>query len=284
MVQKKPLKTRHLCCLAANESHALVLRARRHAFLTRWELTLVDLHQGTKKSARRLQLKWGNQAEHEQGKGFLTFLDMVDQAGCTIHIKQSLQAFYGHVYDFEGKHHPLLFDIQVLTSPGKARLQAEGRLLLGKREYIFAPATSFAWLQTREGKDRAHGPGVSAYACGFTSGREICLHLEQGDGHVPGTINSKLMIDGEELGSWDIRLASLEEHIAGSQRKSWLLQEDTGRIQLTFEPKAGQCLQANHLPKRKEGQPCFGHFVGRIQAANQTIKCRLFGFLMVEDH
>lgn len=191
---------------------------------------------------------------------------------------------YGHMYDFMGKGKPLLFDITLQGAPrdsmviatpfpGKPRafyynqkincLRAEGVVRFDDREYLFAPAHSFAVLDWGRGVWTYDNTWYWGSASGLAGGKPFGFNIGYGFGDTSAATENMLFYDGiaHKLAHVDFGIpmqGGREEYM-----KKWHVTSDDGRLDLEFSPVIDRAAKIDVKLICSDQHQVFGTFTGK---------------------
>ena len=212
-----------------------------------------------------------------------------EQGGCAVSGKGYALAFendgktrrlFGHIEDFADRE-PLLFDITLWGAPQESAvlvtpfpqdakafaytqkingMKAAGKALLGEREYLFAPAHSFAVLDWGRGVWPYHSARLWASASGLAAGVPFGLNLAGGVGDAPANENM-LFYAGKahKLGRVEFGIPPLAGRDAAAP---WRFSADDGRLEMAFAPILDSTRRMNRWPVRCGRRLVCGGFTG----------------------
>ncbi|MFA5513440.1 MAG: DUF2804 domain-containing protein [Sphaerochaetaceae bacterium] len=149
-------------------------------------------------------------------------------------------------------------------------LQVSGLLTLGMDEIEIEPNTTRAFLYWQRGRWRTKTPLYWAGSTGFIEDKELSFSFGLGLGDTSATENCLI---------YDKKLHKLDtiEFIKGTK---WVIKENKGRVDLTFEPKVSHTVYKNLRVSKSEQTQLFGHFNGTVKVENKTVTLKNFiGFI-----
>lgn len=190
---------------------------------------------------------------------------------------------YGHMDAFrEGK--PLLFDLTlsappddsmviVTPFPGKPRafyynqkincLRAQGRAEWNGREYLFAPAHSFAVLDWGRGVWTYENTWYWGSASGLAGGVPFGFNIGYGFGDTSAATENMLFYDGRAH-----KLSRVTFHIPMKDGRAdylspWRFDSDDGRFEMDFAPIIDRAARTDFKILCSHQHQVFGRFTGR---------------------
>ena len=188
----------------------------------------------------------------------------------------------GFVLNFRGRE-PLHFDVTLSRAPADSMvistpfanrprafyynqkincLRAEGRALLGEREYIFAPAHSFAVLDWGRGVWTYDNTWYWGSASGVLGGVPFGFNIGCGFGDTGAATENMLFYDGRahKLGRVDFHIPAKdgrEDYLA-----PWKFTSDDGRFQMDFVPIIDRAARTDFKILCSDQHQVFGRFSG----------------------
>lgn len=272
--------------LIGNDHAALALTVADLGYAGMDSLSLMDFDEKTHHTATRLTpfplgkrglpSQSGEGVVRARGKRYeLTFRKTGNQ-----------RHLYGHMYDFDGMDKPLLFDLilqdppedsMVIATPFHRHprkfyynqkincMPAEGRVIYGDKEVVFSPASAFGVLDWGRGVWTYRNTWYWASASGVVQGHRFGMNLGYGFGDTWAATENMLFCDGvvHKLGHvmFDIPRAGRREDYL----KPWRIEDDQGRLTLTFEPILDRSARRNALVIRTDQHQVFGRFHGKAR-------------------
>lgn len=220
----------------------------------------------------------------------------------TFRVEGGQRQLYGHMYDFGGESQPLLFDI-VLQEPRqdsmvivipfdkKPRhfyynrkincLPADGRVIYQEREYLFSPASSFGTLDWGRGVWPYAGTWYWGSASGIIQGRAFGLNIGYGFGDTSRATENMLFYGGVASKLGQVHFAPPRENGRDSYLQPWTVQDEAGRLSLSFTPLLDRAAEVSALIIGSSQHQVFGRFSGQAVLDDGTrLEVRdMMGFL-----
>ncbi len=189
---------------------------------------------------------------------------------------------YGHMDGFaEGQ--PLLFDVTLTQPPrdsmvivtpfaGKPRafyynqkincLRAAGRMEWGGREYLFAPAHSFAVLDWGRGVWTYDNTWYWGSASGLADGVPFGFNIGYGFGDTSAATENMLFYDGRAHKLSNVRFVIPQKEGREEYLSPWRFTSDDGRFQMDFEPILDRAACMDFKLLCSDQHQVFGRFTG----------------------
>ena len=191
---------------------------------------------------------------------------------------------YGHIDRFpNGNGEPLLFDItltqpprdsMVIATPFASKptafyynqkincLRAEGKAVHGEKEYLFAPAHSFAVLDWGRGVWTYENTWYWGSASGLADGVPFGFNIGYGFGDTSAATENMLFFDGQAS-----KLSQVTFEIPMKDGKEdylspWRFTSDDGRFQMDFEPILDRSAELDFKLICSIQHQVFGRFTG----------------------
>lgn len=190
---------------------------------------------------------------------------------------------YGHMENFGGGD-TLLFDITlealpqdsmviVTPFPGKPHafyynqkincLRASGRVVWGNREYLFAPAHSFAVLDWGRGVWTYQNTWYWGSASGLVGGSPFGFNIGYGFGDTSAATENMLFYQGRAH-----KLSRVTFHIPGGEGREdylspWRFTSDDGRFEMDFSPLIDRAARTDFKILCSDQHQVFGRFTGQ---------------------
>ena len=191
---------------------------------------------------------------------------------------------YGHVDHFpNGGHGPLLFDITLTDAPrdsmvivtpfaGKPNafyynqkincLRAEGKAVAEGKEYLFAPAHSFAVLDWGRGVWTYDNTWYWGSASGLASGVPFGFNIGYGFGDTSAASENMLIYDGQAHKLSQVTFQIPMKDGREDYLSPWKFVSDDGRFQMDFEPILDRAANMDFKLLCSDQHQVFGRFTG----------------------
>lgn len=283
--------------LIQSDRYALALTLADNGYMGLDSLSLLDFDGPWEKTETKMSLlplgKRGLPATSERGdarasgKGYqITF----ENDGVS-------RRLYGHMDAFGGGG-ALLFDVTLTDAPrdsmviatpfpGKPRafyynqkincLRAEGRVEWDDREYLFAPAHSFAVLDWGRGVWTYQNTWYWGSASGFSGGVPFGFNIGYGFGDTSAATENMLFYDGAAH-----KLSQVTFHIPQKEGKDdylapWRFSSDDGRFEMDFAPILDRASRTDLKVLCSDQHQVFGRFTGKaVLDDGRTVEIRDF--------
>ena len=220
----------------------------------------------------------------------------------TFRVEGGQRQLYGHMYDFGGEKEPLLFDIvlqeprqdsMVIVIPFENKphhfyynrkincLPADGRVISQGQEYLFSPAASFGTLDWGRGVWPYQGQWYWGSASGLIGGRAFGFNIGHGFGDTSRATENMLFYGGIASKLSQVHFEVPRENSRESYLTPWQVQDEAGRLSLTFTPILDRAAEMNVLVLGSSQHQVFGRFDGFAVTDDGTrLEVRdLMGFL-----
>lgn len=220
----------------------------------------------------------------------------------TFRVEEGQRQLYGHMYDFGVQKDPLLFDTvlqeprqdsMVIVTPFHKKprqfyynrkisgLPAEGRVIYQDREYLFSPASSFGTLDWGRGVWPYHSRWYWGSASGIIGGRIFGLNIGHGFGDTSRATENMLFYGGIASKLSQVHFELPQENGQDNPLLPWQVQDDAGRLNLTFTPLLDRAASLRAGPLGSDQHQVFGLFNGQAVLDDGTrLEIRdLLGFL-----
>jgi len=270
-------------CLVMNAHCALGIRVSDEGWIGLDSLSFIDFETLSQRSqSRRIWLPLGKRSLPASSQTGVTRAVGYNYE-FTFRAEGSQRQLYGHMYDFGGERQPLLFDIileeprqdsMVIVTPFENKphqffynrkincLPAEGRVIWQDREYIFSPAASFGTLSWGRGVWPHLAGWYWASASGIIAGRAFGLSLGHGFGDTSRATENMLFYGGIASKLSQVAFEAPEANGQKDYLAPWQIQDDAGRLSLTFNPILDQAIQNKTGPLITKRHRVFGRFSG----------------------
>lgn len=269
-------------CLALSGQHALYASVERAGRTETARVVLADLASGRVHAAfRRRRIA----AEPRPAAGSASTVSAAaEDLAVSFKAGQGRREAFGHAYGFGSADGPLLFDVvmeqaqggalPVDSSPARgsaptpdsgiaAGLRAEGRVLSGKREYLYSPAASLGAMESVGGLEPKEGRVTRLDAAGWASGEAVWLHLRTNAEDLEGKAGNALLRAGKPLAIGAVSFRP-ERQSDAEGTAPWRIQDGTGRLSLTFKPALETRERAGIFCRRPSCRLLFGAVSGTI--------------------
>ena len=139
-------------------------------------------------------------------------------------------------------------------------MRASGKAVLGKREFLFQPETSFATLDWGRGVWTYDNTWYWGNGNGVVNGKLLGFSIGYGFGDTSAATENLVIYDG--VGH---KLSKVQFNIpADSYVKPWTFSSDDGRFEMDFVPLLDRASHTNALIIESDQHQVFGKFTGRI--------------------
>lgn len=266
-----------------SDCYALALTIADNGYLYMDSISLLDFQQNTQATKsvilppfgkRRLPPDSGKGKISVQGKGY----------AMTFENDGKRRRLYGQMERFpDAGGSPLTFDITLSREPEDSMvivtpfaghpkafyynqkincLQAEGRVIHGEREYLFAPAHSFAVLDWGRGVWTYDNTWYWGSASGLAEGVPFGFNLGCGFGDTSAASENMLFYRGKAH-----KLSQVTFEIPGREGKEdylspWKFGSDDGRFQMDFVPLMDRSAKIDVKLILSDQHQVFGRFSG----------------------
>jgi hypothetical protein len=288
--------------LIANDRFALAITVADNGYMGLDSLSLIDFDTLAQRTVSRMSWlplgKRGLPASSEAG----VTRAVGKNYEFTFRVDAGQRQLYGHMYDFGGEKEPLLFDIvlqeprqnsMVIVTPFAKKpyqfyynrkincLPADGRVIYQDREYLFSPAGSFGTLDWGRGVWPYAGAWYWGSASGIVQGRAFGLNIGYGFGDTSRATENMLFYGGIASKLGHVRFDAPRENGRDSYLLPWQVEDDAGRLSLTFTPVLDRAAEINALVLGSVQHQVFGRFSGHALLDDGTrLEVRdLMGFL-----
>lgn len=287
--------------LVCSERCALALTVADLGYMGLDSVSLIDFAQPAEKTASRMSLlplgKKGLPSTSEKG----TVRAIGKNYEITFRTEGARRHLYGHMYDFDGADKPLLFDLilhspkedsMVIATPFAEKstafyynqkincMPADGRVIFGGEEYLFAPSASFGVLDWGRGVWTYKNTWYWLSASGIVSGGRFGMNLGYGFGDTSAATENMLFYNGVAS-----KLENVQFHITMKNSREdflspWTITDDRDRLRLTFMPIIDRAADTNVLLIRSNQHQVFGRFSGtaRLDSGETLVIRDLIGF------
>ena len=282
-----------------NDHHGLALTVADNGYMNMDSISLLDFEQKWEQTTSRMHMlarRRGLPATsvrgdiRARGKGYeINFLNDGRQ-----------RQLFGHMERFRGEE-TLLFDLtlsqpprdsMVIVTPFKDRpkafyynqkincLQAEGRAVLGEKEYLFSPAASFGVLDWGRGVWTYDNTWYWGSASGVAGTHRFGFNIGYGFGDTSAASENMLFCDGvaHKLSRVTFNIPmkdGREDYLA-----PWTFTSDDKRFEMDFTPILDRSARIDLKLLLSDQHQVFGRYSGRAVLDNgQVIEVReLTGF------
>ena len=139
-------------------------------------------------------------------------------------------------------------------------MRASGKAVLGKREFLFQPETSFATLDWGRGVWTYDNTWYWGNGNGVVNGKLLGFNIGYGFGDTSAATENLVIYDG--VGH---KLSKVQFNIpADSYVKPWTFSSDDGRFEMDFVPLLDRASHTNAIILKSDQHQVFGKFTGRI--------------------
>lgn len=269
-------------CITSDQ-YALALTVANNGYLYMDSISLLDFAENTQATKSMILPPFGKRrlpASSEQGdiraagKGYEIIFE---NDGKTRRLR-------GHMEQFPSKNGPtLLFDVTLSRPPRDSMvvvtpfadhpkafyynqkincLQAQGKALLGDREYLFAPAHSFAVLDWGRGVWTYDNTWYWGSASGLIDGVPFGFNLGYGFGDTSAASENMVFYDGIAH-----KLSQVTFHIPQKDGRDdylspWRFTSDDGRFDMDFQPLMDRSAKIDLKLICSDQHQVFGRFSG----------------------
>ena len=207
---------------------------------------------------------------------------------------------YGHMEQFrEGQ--PLLFDVTLTDAPRDSMviatpfpghpkafyynqkincLRAAGKAVLGEREYLFAPAHSFAVLDWGRGVWTYKNTWYWGSASGLAEGVPFGFNIGYGFGDTSAATENMLFYNGRAHKLSQVAFEIPMKNGREDYLAPWRFTSDDGRFEMDFTPLLDRAACTDFKLLCSDQHQVFGHFTGTaiLDDGSPVRVNRLLGF------
>lgn len=277
--------------LIASDAYALALTIADNGYMGLDSVSLIDLGERWEQTTSQMSLlplgRRGLPCTSERGcvraygKGY----------EITFEANAQSRRLYGHMDNFKDGA-PVLFDVTLTDAPrdsmviatpfpGAPRafyynqkincLRAEGKMVWNSREYLFAPAHSFAVLDWGRGVWTYRNTWYWGSASGLVNGEPFGFNIGYGFGDTAAATENMLFYRGEAH-----KLSHVRFHIpsGGDGREDylspWRFDSDDGRFEMNFTPILDRAACTDFKLLCSDQHQVFGRFSGIVRLDDGT--------------
>lgn len=198
---------------------------------------------------------------------------------------------FGHMERFRGNE-TLLFDLtltdvprdsMVIVTPFKDKpkafyynqkincLRAEGRVVLGEKEYLFSPAASFAVLDWGRGVWTYENTWYWGSASGIAEGHRFGFNIGYGFGDTSAASENMVFCDGiaHKLSQVTFNIPMKDGH--EDYLSPWTFTSDDGRFEMDFTPILDRAACIDMKLLLSDQHQVFGRFSGKAVLDDGTV-------------
>lgn len=268
--------------LIRSDLYAIALTIADNGYMGMDSISLIDLEDPAQTTASRMCLfpmgKRKMPATSEKGD--------ISVAGkgyaMTFRNDGRVRRLFGHMDRFR-KDETLYFDITLRSAPAESMviatpfaenehafyynqkincMRAEGKVILGDRTYLFAPAHSFAVLDWGRGVWTYKNTWYWGSASGEVMGADFGFNIGYGFGNTAAATENMLFYKGKAH-----KLSEVTFHIPQKDGKDdylspWIFTSDDHRFEMKFEPVIDRAAKINALVVCSDQHQVFGYFSG----------------------
>lgn len=286
--------------LISSERCALAVTVADLGYAGLDSISLIDFTQPFEQTASRLSfMPLGKRAlPATSSKGTVRALGKNYEI--TFRTEKDKRHLYGHMYDFKADK-PLLFDLvlfspkedsMVIATPFSEKstafyynqkincMPADGRVIYGEDEYLFAPSAAFGVLDWGRGVWTYKNTWYWLSASGVVNGGRFGMNLGYGFGDNSAATENMLFYNGVAS-----KLEHVQFHITMKNGQEdflspWTITDDRGRLRLQFMPIIDRAADVNAWIIRSDQHQVFGRFSGTaVLDSGETLNIRdLIGF------
>lgn len=283
-----------------SDRYALALTVAHNGYLYMDSISLLDFDENTQATKSVILPPIGKRqlpATSEKGNIHVSGKDY----GITFENEGARRRLFGHMENFPNSRSgkTLLFDVTLTRAPrdsmvivtpfaGKPRafyynqkincLRAEGRVLLGEKEYLFSPAHSFAVLDWGRGVWTYDNTWYWGSASGLAAGVPFGFNLGYGFGDTSAASENMVFYDGRAHKLNQVTFEIPMKNGREDYLSPWRFSSDDGRFEMDFQPLMDRSAKIDLKVICSDQHQVFGRFTGfavlddgrRIEVRNLT--------------
>ncbi len=277
--------------LIQTDLYALALTIADNGYMGMDSISLIDFENRSEKTVSRISLfPLGKRKLPATSKTGDIHIAAKDRE-MTFRNDGKQRRLFGHMDGFSGND-ALLFDITLRKIPEESMviatpfsghpnafyynqkincMSAEGRVLVGNREYIFAPANSYAVLDWGRGVWTYKNTWYWGSSSGEINGNPFGFNIGYGFGDTSAATENMLFYNGKahklEHVCFEIPMKNGKEDYLSA----WRFTSSDGRFEMDFEPIIDRAARLNALILCSDQHQVFGKYSGKAILDDGTV-------------
>lgn len=271
--------------LICSDYAALALTISDNGYLGLDSISLMDFEQKSSRTYTRMSAFPMGRRGLPAESGLGTVRASGRKHELSFRVQGGQRHLYGHAYDFGPGKDPLLFDIvlddmpgdsMVIATPFKRKpyhfyynqkincLPAQGRVIWGKKEYVFSPSAAFGLLDWGRGVWPYCNLWYWASLSGIVEGKRLGLNLGYGFGDTTAATENMILYDGiaHKLGEVVFEIPRVRRRT--DYLGEWRIRDAQGRLDLRFLPILDRAARSSALILKTDQHQVFGRYHGSL--------------------